>query len=239
MEALIEQAEGDMRTLIGGLQFIKAHTKTVTWKDIESGRYSVKKNRDISPFAACSWLFSGGAAVKPWRELSDAVFSDMDLIPLLIQENYVNQIPTKARNDKDRIRYLAKAASCLSFAESLNNKVMSEQKWSLMPSVVNIGSLGTCSLMRGRRETFAKGEPNYPRFTSFLGNLSSSNKQQRLLKSTATRMQSTLKISLDGAAVLMDYFPVLKIEMTEPLIRDGGEGMDKVLDLMKTYCIDK
>jgi len=60
--------------------------------------------------------------VKPWRELSDAVFSDMDLIPLLIQENYVNQIPTKARNDKNRIRYLAKAASCLFFAEFLTTR---------------------------------------------------------------------------------------------------------------------
>lgn len=238
-DALIEQARGDLRTLIGGLQFIRARTTLVTYGDVKSGKFSVMKNHDINPFEASRALLSRESTQKPWSDLSDTVFSDIDLIPLLVQENYINHIPKGGDTTRVRLKAMAKAATYISFGERINHKVHSEQKWSLLPSAVNMGTLAPAAIMRGMREAMAPHEPNYPRFTSYYGNLSTTNKNLRLAQSAADRMTATQGHSISGQDAVLNYFPVFRQMLTRPLIREQAEGVPQVHALMKAYCIDK
>ncbi len=97
------------------------------------------------------------------------------------QENYINHRPAIARDDATRLRAMAKAADCISQGDLLNRSIRQFGNWGLMPAAALVGTVMPATYMRGFRETFGlyPGEQNFPRFTSWLGNFSSSNKQRR------------------------------------------------------------
>ena len=239
MELLIEQAHGDIRTLIGGLQVVRATTQFVRYNDVKNGAVSIQKNHDINPFEAARSLLSPESRGKKWNDLSNLVFNDLDLIPLLIQENYVNHNPMGVTSKKERLKKMARAARYLSFGDRLNTRIRSRQKWSLLPSAVDMGSLAPAAVVRGTRHTFNTHEMNFTRFTGFLGNLSTTNKQLRLLQSMAVRMSSMQNYSIDKDAAVLDYLPLLRHLLTLPLTKDDATGISVVYDVMNTYCIDK
>eukprot|EP00210_Caulerpa_lentillifera_P002697 g2577.t1 len=226
LEKLIEQAQGDIRLLLGGLQFIRARQKFITFDDITANKVGITKNQDSSPFEACSKLFSPITNNLTWTERTNL-------------ENYVNYIPRSVKAARERLKALAKAADFMSFSERINQSIRSEQKWSLMPAFVHMGSLAPSFIMSGQREVFNQGEFNFTRFTSFLGNLSSGNKQTRLMKEMVIRMSSGSQNSVDKDAAVLDYFPALSTLLTEPLKTMETEGVPEVLELMKEYCLNK
>jgi replication factor C subunit 1 len=65
-----------------------------------------------------------------------------------------------------------------------------------------MGTVYPATYMRGSRETFGlyPNEPNFPRFTLWLGQNSSSGKQRRLLGELHTRMLSSGGIECDRCA---------------------------------------
>jgi replication factor C subunit 1 len=45
---------------------------------------------EMSPFTAAQTLLSGDSRNMRLADRADLVFQDMDLVPLLVQENYLN-----------------------------------------------------------------------------------------------------------------------------------------------------
>ena len=62
------------------------------------------KDFEMSPFEAARKLLSTEAQHISLGTQSDLVFQDMDLVPLLIQENYLNHRPVVATNDHMRMQ---------------------------------------------------------------------------------------------------------------------------------------
>ena len=75
------------------------------------------------------------------------------MIPLLVQENYVNHRPLIAQDQGTRLRALAKAADAFSAGDTVNAAVRRRQQWSLMPFAAVVGTLLPAAYMRGPRET--------------------------------------------------------------------------------------
>lgn len=65
------------------------------------------KDFEMSPFEAARKLLSVEAQHLSLGAQSDLIFQDMDLVPLLIQENYLNHRPVVATNDQRRMQVLA------------------------------------------------------------------------------------------------------------------------------------
>lgn len=63
-----------------------------------------------------------------------------------------------------------------------------------------MGTVYPASYMRGQREIFGPNESNFPRFSAWLGQNSSSGKQRRLLGELHTRMLSSGHIECDRRA---------------------------------------
>lgn len=69
------------------------------------------KDFEMSPFEAARKLLSVEAQHLSLGAQSDLIFQDMDLVPLLIQENYLNHRPIVATNDQRRMQVLGQSAS--------------------------------------------------------------------------------------------------------------------------------
>ena len=65
------------------------------------------KDFEMSPFEAARKLLSMEAQHLSLGAQSDLIFQDMDLVPLLIQENYLNHRPVIATNDQIRMQVSA------------------------------------------------------------------------------------------------------------------------------------
>lgn len=82
MDALVESSQGDMRVIIGQLQMYRVRAKALSYDDVKS---SSTKDVDKSPFECARQLLSVESMDWSMLDRMDAVFQDMDLVPLLAQ----------------------------------------------------------------------------------------------------------------------------------------------------------
>jgi replication factor C subunit 1 len=82
MDALVESSQGDMRVMLGQLQMHRLRASTLSYDEV---RRAAIKDMDKSPFDSARKLLSGESAQWSMMDKMDAVFQDMDLVPLLIQ----------------------------------------------------------------------------------------------------------------------------------------------------------
>ena len=82
MDALVESSQGDMRVIIGQLQMHRVRAKALSYDDVKS---SASKDMDKSPCECARHLLSVESTSWSMSDRMDAVFQDMDLVPLLAQ----------------------------------------------------------------------------------------------------------------------------------------------------------
>lgn len=260
--ALAEGANCDVRSVVGQLQLVRLRKRALSFDDATSGgRFSVSKDATVSPFEASRWLFSPGEAARAsMNSRLDAALCDADLVPLLVQENYVNYSPAlaqgSARPELTRLRLLARAADGISVGDILGRRVRVGQHWSLMPAAGMMQSVYPAAYVRGSFGALGAypGEPNFPRFSAWLGQNSSQGKQRRLLAELGARLASSeapppgengeggdgegggagggggLGIAADRAALRCDYVPALCRTLTRPLAALGAPASSSSRD---------
>ncbi|GIL93301.1 hypothetical protein Vretimale_15681 [Volvox reticuliferus] len=240
MEALVTGAGGDLRLILGQLQMVRLRAQALTYDEVR-GKMGASKDTDMSPFECGRRLLEPSCSLLPMSERMDLVFADMDLVPLLVQENYLNHRPTIAPDITSRLRAIAKASDSISFGDVVNNTLRRTQNWGLMPFAAVMSSLLPAAYMRGPREIFGlyPTEMNFPRFTAWLGNYSSGNKQRRLLGELSTTMAASGRISSSRSAVRLEYTSALRHLLVQPLVREQEAAVPSVVELMHGYCIDR
>lgn len=239
MEALVQSAGGgDIRLILGQLQMLRLRAKSISYDQVKSGM-GTNKDLEMSPFEAARRLLDAESVHLSLSDQIDLFFQDADLVPLLVQENYLNHKPRIAGNDLQRLQIIAKAADGFSAGDTVSRRVRQYQDWGLMPFAAVMGTIYPSSYMRGHREVFNMNEMNFPRFTSWLGNNSSFGKQKRLLGELHTRMMASGNVECDRTSLRLGYLPVLRRSLTAPLMTSGKEGIPRVLGMMKDYCISR
>ena len=74
-------------------------------------------------------------------------------------------------------------------------------------------------------------------FPSLLGRMSTCNKRERLLQEL--KMHMNLKISGSKTSLNLDYLEPLRNSLVNPLIKEGAEGIPKVLERLESYYLKK
>ena len=224
LETLAERANGDLRVVLGHLQQWRLTRTTLTYDDVRGA--SLEKDSDVSPFKVCDLLLGREGREVSLADQVNLVFQDIDLIPLLIQENYVNHRPAACGSEAHRMKFLAKAADGMSQGDWASQVVRGQGEWGLMPFQAVMSSVYPATYMRGQRETFNlyPNEMNMARFSAWLGKNSSQNKNQREL----------LAIGLGR-----DALPLARQRLSAPLIAKGKEGIDDVIGFMTEYNLVK
>ncbi|PIN00825.1 hypothetical protein CDL12_26672 [Handroanthus impetiginosus] len=175
-------------------------------------------------------------------ERIDLSMSDPDLVPLLIQENYINYRPSSAGKDDNgmkRMSLLARAAESIADGDIVNVQIRRYRQWQLS----QIGSLASCiipaALLHGQRETLEQGERNFNRFGGWLGKNSTMGKNYRLLEDMHVHLLASRESNLGSRSALrLDYLTLVLKRLTDPLKNlPKDEAVEKVVEFMDLYSI--
>lgn len=135
------------------------------------------------------------------REKVDLFFVDFDIIPLIIQENYINAMT----NEPNQLKRLSLAADSISLADVMNTFMRAKKEWTLLPQYAQLAAIEPATRS-------GNGVP-FPRFPEWFGRNSTQRKTERMLREVRGVLAGN--ISGDAESVLKDYVPTLyKLIMT-------------------------
>ena len=228
LEKLADGCNCDIRLAINNLQMITRRFKTINYDTMKKTLDQSMKDLEMSPFTATGRLFEPASNQLSLNQLQDLAFVDSDLIPLFVQENYLNYVPNGCSNDQQKLFRMVKAADMISDGDLTNKLVRMEQKWNLMPLANILGCVYPARLVSGSRTIFGlyPNEMNFTRFTAFMGNLSSSNKQKRVLGELQSHMLASGSFQSDRTSLRLQYISCMKKILTQPLKDKEKEVMN-------------
>lgn len=125
VESIVEACGHDIRQVINHVQFF--------------GSTAVGRSKDaqvmLSPFDACSRLLSGaqGKAPLPLEQRMDMFYIDSDMVPLMIQENYLR--PFEKANEEDTLAACAEAATLIAVADGMGGSFQMGNSAAVMGSI--------------------------------------------------------------------------------------------------------
>ncbi|XWS08179.1 hypothetical protein CRYUN_Cryun41cG0057700 [Craigia yunnanensis] len=243
LEELAERVNGDMRMALNQLQYMSLSMSVIKYDDIRQRLLSSSKDEDISPFTAVDKLFGFNGGNLRMDERIDLSMSDLDLVPLLIQENYINYRPSSIGKDDSgmkRMNSIARAAESIGDGDIINVQIRRYRQWQLSQT----GSLSSCiipaALLHGQRETLEQGERNFNRFGGWLGKNSTMSKNYRLLEDFHVHVLASRESSSGRETLRLEYLTVLLKRLTNPL-RDKpkDEAVKEVVQCMNAYSISQ
>lgn len=227
---LAEGCNGDIRQMINLLQTWRTSSTSLSFGQVKE-RLAVEGKTVIqkSIFELAKGFFTPGidGSQNSLFSRTDNYFADSDLIPLFIQENYVNTGAADSSLEK-----LALAAESISEGDLCNSLVRREQRWELMPAAAIMSAIRPGSIMAG-------GLRQQPQFPSFLGNMSKGNKWKRIVQGLEMKVKAAPTTSASVRAFRLDYIPALTTCLATPLIRDGAGGIDEVVERLDSYCLER
>ena len=252
-ERIVETAGGDVRQSVMALQMRCRLRNSGVPSEVSGAQ---KKDEEVGPFDAASLLMDRRKLPEGRPSLAlnakfDLGFSDMDLVPLLVQENYVNHCPPGFQRDGiEAMTALADASDAISAGDCVNTVIRSTQAWKLAPAYILNSTVIPASLVYGNRSPFMLQAENggsfaerpFNRFTAVMGKLSSMGRTGRLLGDLVTHMQcSKSNHSLGPNAVRREYMPCLAKLLTKPLeeAQGGAANIAGIIALMDEYCLTK
>lgn len=243
LEELAEKVNGDMRMAVNQLQYMSLSMSVIKYDDVRQRLLSSSKDEDISPFTAVDKLFGFNAGKLRMDERVDLSMSDPDLVPLLIQENYINYRPSAAVKDDSgikRMNLIARAAESIGNGDIFNVQIRKYRQWQLSQSASLSSSIIPAALLRGQRETLEQGERNFNRFGGWLGKNSTLGKNRRLLEDLHVHLLASRESSSGRETVRVEYLSLLLKRLTMPLRElPKDEAVQEVVEFMNTYSISQ
>lgn len=243
LEELAERVNGDMRLALNQLQYMSLSMSVIKYDDIRQRLQTSSKDEDISPFTAVDKLFGLNAGKLRMDERIDLSMSDPDLVPLLIQENYINYRPSLASKDDSgvkRMSLIARAAESIADGDMINVQIRRYRQWQLFQSSSVASSIIPASLLHGQRETLEQGERNFNRFGGWLGKNSTMGKNYRLLEDLHVHLLASRESYLGRTNLRLDYLTLISKQLTDTLrVLPKDEAVEKVVEFMDSYSINQ
>jgi len=248
LEKLLESANGDIRHVINAMQTWNMRTSTISYGDVANELKQGGKEAAVlqsSIFDVCNdWFLDNSKhAGSRFGERLDMFFFDSDLIPLLVQENYVKvkvALPPAEMKQPDLnlMERMALAAESISDSDVVNNQIRKNQHWALMPCYGTLATVKAGLPVRGNPPQFFSNDAwRKMAFSRALGHMSTMNKRTRLLSDIERCMKS--KASANRTSVNCEYLPMLREKLSRPLIEKMTDGIEEVVEFMDEYFLTK
>ncbi|XP_041994326.1 replication factor C subunit 1-like isoform X1 [Salvia splendens] len=208
LEELAERTNGDIRMALNHLQYMSLSMSVIKFDDIKQRLQSNSKDEDISPFTAVDKLFGFNSGKLRMDERIDLSMSDPDLVPLLIQENYINYRPSSGGKDDNgmkRLNFIARAAESIGNGDIINVQIRRYRQWQLFQAGCIASCITPAALLHGQRETLEQGERNFNRFGGWLGKNSTMGKNNRLLEDLHVHLLASRESNLGRSTLRLDY----------------------------------
>ncbi|XP_067138273.1 replication factor C subunit 1 [Centruroides vittatus] len=229
LQDMIVASNQDIRQVMHNLSLwcAKKHLTAEQAKgDIGKGTKNIK----LGPFDVLRKIFTHSETKNmSIYEKSDLFFNDYSLIPLFVQENYINVQPAEAKgNVIKHLQLLSGTADSICDGDLVEKQIRNSNSWSLLPVEAIYSSVIPGDLMGG----YLTRMINFP---SWLGKNSTQNHIKRLTQELHGHMH--LKISANKTDLNLDQLTLLKNSIVNPLIREELEGIPKSIEILKHYCL--
>ncbi|KAJ2421116.1 DNA replication factor C complex subunit Rfc1, partial [Coemansia sp. RSA 2531] len=190
-----------------------------------------KKEVSIGPFDVVGKYLNKTENMRlSFSDKLDLYYSDFSIVPLFVQENYIDNRPAGCESSLEVFDRLSMAADLISEADIVDSKLRGSQQWGLMPLHAALSSVGPAFHVSG-------GHDGMYRFPGWLGQNSKSSKLSRMLRDVQTHMR--LRVSADKTEIRKSYIPALVPELISPLAIQGAGGISDVVSLMDHYYLTK
>ncbi|KAN0040104.1 hypothetical protein ACTA71_011992 [Dictyostelium dimigraforme] len=219
-------SHSDIRQCINSLQMMARSKRDYNNDNISKGLE--EKDFDLSPFTAAELILRDDNSNI--NKKLDYFFSDFSLVPLLIQENYLKTRPYGggSQSKYNDCELFSMAADALSDSDQFGRAIGKEMAWNLLPTY----GVTSCIIPSG----YIRGSPPMPlAFPSYLGKYSNASKQQRFVRELQLHMRSTGNTFANRDETRLYYVPMLKHHLIQPLVQDGNDGIDNVINVMDEY----
>lgn len=229
-ERLAEGCHGDIRQMINLLQTWRSSSTSLSFSDVRTRLETEGKTfEQLNIFEVFPSYFASSGQKNTVANRMDNFYLDSDLMPLFVAENYLNTRGARLSGD---MKAAADAAEAISDGDLCNSLVRREQRWDLMPP----SSVLSCVLPGSIAAGGLVGRPMFP---SFLGNMSKTTKNKKLVRQIEMRMKAVDTSSGSARALRLDYAPALMLCMATPLIRSGAAGIPDVIERLDAYYFQK
>ena len=225
LEYLCEICGNDIRQIINFIELWTRQNKSLKFKDLTGGNQKLQGKDEVvmlKNFDAAKELLNSKSHSKSFRDLLDLYFIDYDLIPLIIQENYLSTFPSQNfTSSLEELENVSLAADLISQADIMDKKIRTQMDWRLL---ADRGLIGCCTICK-----INKGFVPFPKFPEAMGKMSSLNK----IKREITELKECFP-SASGEEIRKDILPVFYTYLIDYIL-DGD--IDTVLQLMKNYRV--
>ncbi|RLN51836.1 hypothetical protein BBJ29_002424 [Phytophthora kernoviae] len=219
IEEAADRCGNDIRQLLTQMQRWRLTTTKITYADMvnPSSQHNKDESLRLNPFSATQQIFQRDISFDARNE---AYFVDYDLMPLMVQENYIQSIMNNRTSSDENLEAAMHASEFISESDLLNTYVRVEQRWDLLTKQAAM-NVGAC--------IYSAGFIGHPEFSKWLGKNSSASKSKRLLSELSVRMRAHASGSRE--VIRLDYVPYMKEILLKKLLA-GEENINEVIELL-------
>ncbi|KAL3672517.1 hypothetical protein V7S43_001817 [Phytophthora oleae] len=219
IEEAAERCGNDIRQLLTQMQRWRLTTTKITYADMvnPSSQHNKDESLRLNPFSATQQIFQRDISFDARNE---AYFVDYDLMPLMVQENYIQSIMNNKTSSDENLEKAMYASEFISESDLLNTYVRVEQRWDLLTKQAAM-NVGAC--------VYSAGFIGHPEFSKWLGKNSSASKSKRLLSELSVRMRAHASGSRE--VIRLDYVPYMKEILLKKLL-SGDDNINEVIELL-------
>ncbi|TID23926.1 hypothetical protein CANINC_003087 [Pichia inconspicua] len=229
VEKLVSITHNDIRQIINIMSTVARTQKSLNFDNLNDMQDSWEKEVSLKPFDIIAKLLSSNK--YSINEKIQLYFNDMDIIPLMIHENYRITKPNKGGNKLQDLIQVEKAADLISQSDEVNSKIRSgEQQWSLLPLHAIMSTVYPAYQIEGQIT-------NRINFTSWLGQNSKRMKFERIVQNL--QYHTCTKTKTNNVDLRLDYIPFMRNKLLDPLVTKGSDGIPQLLELMDEYYLTK
>eukprot|EP00397_Hematodinium_sp_SG-2012_P010495 GEMP01010610.1.p1 GENE.GEMP01010610.1~~GEMP01010610.1.p1 ORF type:complete len:692 (-),score=165.55 GEMP01010610.1:629-2704(-) len=229
LEELVVASGNDIRNVVTQLQFLSHQSRDISYGKVKGEIARISKDLQVNAMDACRKLLSTQDVKKlNLNQRMELFFADYDLMPLLIQENYVRSCADS--KDPMIMQKIAHASDSILIGDTLSNRLRSTNNWGLLPDVGFMSSVYP-SLM-------CNGFIGFPTFPAYLGKNSSANKAQRLVKELHNSMWPVSSVTSKNM-MTSGYVDLLFAKAMKPLKSGEKERVHETAEVLDAYRLTK
>ncbi|CAI5734318.1 unnamed protein product [Hyaloperonospora brassicae] len=219
IEEAADRCGNDIRQLLTQMQRWRLTTTSITYADLvnPSSQHNKDESLRLNPFSATQQIFRRDVSFEARNE---AYFVDYDLMPLMVQENYIQSIMNNRTSSDENLEAAMYASEFISESDLLNTYVRVDQRWDLLTKQAAM-NVGAC--------VYSAGFIGHPEFSKWLGKNSTASKSKRLLSELSVRMRSHASGSQE--VIRLDYVPYMKEILLHRLL-SGDDNFHEVVELL-------
>jgi len=165
IEQIIQSTQSDIRQVLNSLATYRLKASRITYDDSKELAKKSEKDFSQNPFSLVQKFFNlSEYRNDTFADRMDYFFEDYELMPLMIQENYLQISPILAKNEKGKVdpikalNLMSEASDSIAYGDIINNTLRRTNNWSLLSVQGSFSCARPSYFVHG----LATGQYNFP-----------------------------------------------------------------------------